>query len=152
MRPILTIFLALTVASCIHTGFTPTTGWRFAARPPNCHLDLVLHGSPPYPYVVIGQVTTDSTMPGLFALGESNSDAVRRLREEACHAGAHGLLQVGASSQGVWTGRGFSKSTSGGAVAFVYVDPEGRPLRSPPGPRPMIHAGAHAAPPPAARP
>jgi hypothetical protein len=145
MRLVAIAYFTLFVASCIHTGFAPTTALRFAARPPNCHLDVVLRGEPPYPYMVIGQVSTDSTMPGLFALGESNSDAVRRLKEEACHAGAHGLLQMGASSQGVWTGRGFSKSTTGGAVAFVYVDQYGRPLATAPPPRPMIHAGAHQA-------
>lgn len=80
---------------------------------------------------------------------------MERLQEEACRVGAHGLLQVGAESQGTWTGNGYSKSTTGAAVAFVYVDTNGRPLPPPVGPQLMIHPGAYsapAAPPPPASP
>jgi hypothetical protein len=103
---------------------------------------MIFQGMPPYPYVVIGQVSTDSTAPGLFALGESNDVAVQRMREQACLVGAHGMLQVAANSQGTWTGNGYSKSTSGGAVAFIYVDPTGRPLPAPNAPRVLIQPGA----------
>jgi hypothetical protein len=129
--------------SCVHTGFTPTTGLQLAARPENCYLDMIFQGAPPYPYVVIGQISTDSTAPGLWALGESNDVAVSRMKEEACRVGAHGLMQVGANSQGVWTGNGYSKSTSGGAVAFIYVDPAGHPLPPPNAPRVVIQQGAY---------
>ena len=62
---------------------------------------------------------------------------------------AHGLLEVGSASNGVWTSDGYSKSTTGGAVAFVYVDPSGRPLAPPTGPRVMIQGQvAYPAPPP----
>ena len=56
----------------------------------------------------------DSTAPGIFALGESNDVAVQRMKEQACMVGAHGLMKVDANSQGVWTGDGYSKSTTGG--------------------------------------
>lgn len=141
-------------AGCVHTGFTPTTGLALPARPPNCYLDMIFQGRPAYPYVVLGQVTTDSTAPGLFALGESNDVAIQRMKEQACAVGAHGMMNVGANSQGVWTGDGYSKSTSGGAVAFIYVDPSGQPLAPPNGPRVIIQPGAYpnpvaaAAPPP----
>jgi hypothetical protein len=39
--------------------------------------------------------------------------------------GAHGLMQAGAASQGTWTDNGYSRSTAGSAVAFVYVDEAG---------------------------
>ncbi len=139
---------ALASGACVHTGFTPTTGLALPARAENCYLDMIFQGVPPYPYVVIGQISTDSTAPGLFALGESNDVAVQRMKEQACLVGAHGLLQVGANSQGSWTGNGYSKSTSGGAVAFIYVDPAGRPLPPPNAPRVLIQQGAFANPAP----
>lgn len=71
---------------------------------------------------------------------------MERLQQEACRVGAHGLLQAGAQSQGVWTGDGYSKSTTGAAVAFVYVDVNGRPLPPPSGPQLVIHPGAYSAP------
>lgn len=135
--------LGFAAAGCVHTGFTPTTGLALPGRPPNCYLDMIFQGRPAYPYVVLGQVTTDSTAPGLFALGESNDVAIQRMKEQACAVGAHGLMNVGANSQGVWTGDGYSKSTSGGAVAFIYVDPSGQPLAPPNGPRVIIQPGAY---------
>jgi hypothetical protein len=138
----------VTAPACVHTGFTPTTGLNLPGRAQNCYLDMILQGPPPYPYVVIGQISTDSTAPGLFALGESNDVAVQRMKEQACLVGAHGLMQVGANSQGTWTGNGYSKSTSGGAVAFIYVDPAGRPLAPPNAPRVLIQPGAFPTPPP----
>jgi hypothetical protein len=137
------VVLVAGAGGCIHNGFTPTTGLSLPPRPENCYLDMIFQGMPPYPYVVIGQVSTDSTAPGLFALGESNDVAIQRMKEQACLAGAHGLMQVGANSQGTWTGNGYSKSTSGGAVAFIYVDPAGRPLPPPNAPRLVIQPGAY---------
>lgn len=137
------VLLGLAVSACVHTGFTPTTGLYLPPRGEGCFLDMIFQGPPPYPYVIIGQVQTDSTSPGLFALGESNEKAVERMKEEACRRGAHGLMQMGANSQGVWTGNGYSKSTSGNAVAFVYVDPAGRPLAPPGAPRIVIQPGAY---------
>ncbi|HXT95392.1 MAG TPA: hypothetical protein VN853_03780 [Polyangia bacterium] len=141
-----TMVMGFATAGCVHTGFTPTTGLALPARPPNCYLDLIFQGRPAYPYVVLGQVTTDSTAPGLFALGESNDVAIQRMKEEACAVGAHGMMNVGANSQGVWDGNGYSKSTSGGAVAFIYVDPSGQPLAPPNGPRVIIQPGAYPSP------
>jgi hypothetical protein len=138
------------VTACVHTGFTPTTGLALPPRAENCYLDMIFQGPPPYPYVVIGQVQTDSTAPGLWALGESNDVAISRMKEEACHVGAHGLMQMNANSQGVWTNNGYSKSTSGGAVAFIYVDPTGRPLAAPNAPRIVIQQGAYQTQPPGA--
>lgn len=130
--------------ACVHTGFTPTTGIQLQPRAQNCYLDMIFQGPPPYAYVILGQVSTDSTAPGLFALGESNDTAVERMKEEACRVGAHGLMQVGANSQGTWNNQGYSKSTSGGATAFIYVDPSGRPLPPPNAPRLVIQQGAYA--------
>jgi hypothetical protein len=129
--------------ACVHTGFTPTTRLNLPIRPENCYLDMIFQGPPPYPYVVIGQISTDSTAPGLFALGENNDVAIQRMKAQACAVGAHGLMQVGASSQGVWTNDGYSKSTSGGAVAFIYVDPTGRPLAPLNAARIVIQPGAY---------
>lgn len=138
----------LWLSACVHNAFLPTTTLRMPPRAEGCYLDIILQGEPPFPYVVIGRVTTDSTAPGLFALGENNEVAMERLRNEACQAGAHGLLHAGAESQGTWTGNGYSKSTTGAAVVFVYVDAAGNPLPPPTGPRLVIHPGS-AMPPPA---
>jgi len=135
-------------AGCVQTGFVPTTTLRLPSRPEGCYLDMIFHGEPPYPYVVIGSVTTDSTAPGLFAIGEGNEVAIQRTQQQACFVGAHGLLQVDSQSHGVWTQNGYSKSTTGAAVAFVYVDEAGRPLPPPSSAHPVIHPGAYAAPPP----
>ena len=145
-RALLLVFGVVLSSGCVHNAFTPTTTMKLAARPEGCYLDMIFQGEPPFPYVVIGRVTTDSTAPGLWALGENNEAAMERLQEEACRVGAHGLLQVGAQSQGTWTGDGYSKSTTGAAVAFVYVDVNGRPLPPPNGPHLMIRPGAAAAP------
>jgi hypothetical protein len=142
------LVLGLGGLGCVHTGFTPTTGIQLAQREPNCYLDMIFQGPPPYAHLIIGQVTTDSTAPGLFALGESNDVAVQRMKEQACLVGAHGLMQVGANSQGSWNNNGYSKSTSGGAVAFIYVDPYGRPLPPPNAPRIVIQQGAYGNAPP----
>jgi hypothetical protein len=140
------VALVVGAGACVHTGFTPTTGLNLPPRPQNCYLDMIFEGLPPYPHVIIGQISTDSTAPGIFALGESNDIAVQRMKEQACLVGAHGLLKVGSNSQGVWTRDGYSKSTTGGAVAFIYVDPQGRPLAPPNAPRIIIQQGAYANP------
>ena len=134
-------------AACVNSAFTPSTTLRLQARPEGCYLDMIFQGAPPFPYVVIGRVTTDSSAPGLFALGENNEAAVQRLQDEACRVGAHGLLQLGAASQGSWTNGGYSRSTTGAAVAFVYVDAQGRPQGPPRGPSLVIHPGAYSPPP-----
>jgi hypothetical protein len=149
------LLLGLLVAlgsACVNTAFTPATTMPLAMRPEGCYLDMIFEGIPPDAYVVIGQITTDSTAPGIFALGENNEVALQRMQAEACRVGAHGLMHAGTSSQGVWTGNGYSRSTSGGAVAFVYVDPYGRPTPPPRGPRTLIHPGGLSAPQPAAPP
>lgn len=146
---VLSIVVAMCAgAGCVHNGFTPATNMQLASRPTGCYLDMVFDGTPPFPYVVIGRVSTDSTAPGLFALGETNDAAMARLQSQACVVGAHGLMHAGAASAGSWTSDGYSRSTTGSAVAFVYVDAAGRPLPPPRGPRVMIHAGSLAPPPP----
>src|SRR4051812_34741279 len=70
-------------AACVHTAFTPTTGLQLPARPENCYLDVIFQGPPPYPHVVIGQISTDSAAPGLFALGENNEVALQRMKQQA---------------------------------------------------------------------
>jgi hypothetical protein len=143
---LLAVAAAALSSACIHTGFTPTTGLYLPPRAENCYLDMIFQGPPPYPHIIIGHVETDSTAPGLFAIGENNDVAVQRMKEEACRRGAHGLMNVGANSQGTWTNNGYSRSTSGGAVAFVYVDPTGRPLPPPNAPSVVIQPGAYAQP------
>lgn len=133
-------------AGCVHSAFQATTAMTLSPRPETCYLDVILDGAPPFPYVVIGRVTTDSTAPGLWAVGENSEAAMQRLQEEACRAGAHGILQPNSQSQGSWTKDGYSKSTTGAAVAFVYVDSSGRPLPPPSGAHVIIHPGAYAAP------
>jgi hypothetical protein len=124
---LLTLVLGLAVAGCVHTGFTRTSGIVLPARSPDCYLD-VLQGPPPYPYVVFGEVTTHSTAPTLLAIGDNNVSAIRRLTEQACTVGAHGLMAVSVDSRRVRVGKGYWSSTTWGAMTFVYVDPSGRPL------------------------
>src|SRR5262245_26049330 len=72
--------VAPSISACVHTGFIPATTLRMPPREEGCHLDMIFHGDPPHSYVVIGRVTTDSTAPGLFAIGEGNEVAIRRLQ------------------------------------------------------------------------
>jgi hypothetical protein len=88
-------------------------------------------GPPPSPYAVVGAVATVSTKPRLFAIGENTDVAVRRIMEQACAIGAHGLMNVVATSELVRVRKGYRWSTTGSAVAFIYVDPSGRPLPPP---------------------
>lgn len=131
LLPLLALLLA---SSCVHKNFTPTGALSMPPRPDNCYLDIILDGKPEFAYVVIGRVSTDATSGGVFAWGENESDAVRRLKEAACDAGAHILFGMETGSQGQWNDDGFSKATRGTAVAAVYVDPQGRPLPPPTGP------------------
>ena len=148
---LLAVLLGIALGTgCVHNAFTPATTMKLAARPAGCYLDLILHGEPPFPYVVIGHVSTESTAGGWFAIGENNEVAMERLQDEACSAGAHGLIQPDSQAQGVWTQNGYSKSTTGTAVAFVYVDPSGRALPPPTGPRLIIHPGGVSGPTPPA--
>jgi hypothetical protein len=137
------LLVVSTVASCIHSRFTPATDGAFAARAPGCHLDLVMHGSPTYAYKVIGRVTTSWHVPRLSILGDSRLAAVRRLQEKACVAGAHGLLQVTVNTR-VWSKA--SPQLWGNALAFVYVDSDGRPLVAPPWPPPPLPPVVRASP------
>jgi hypothetical protein len=123
--------LAFAASGCAHTGFDRTTSMVVPGRSPDCHLDMYFQGPPPYPYVVIGAVATVSTKPRLLAIGENTLVAIRRMREQACAVGAHGLMSVAANSELIRVRKGHWKSTTGGAVAFVYVDAFGRPLPAP---------------------
>lgn len=126
--------LAITLTACVHSGFTRTTSLRPPARAEGCYIDVVLDGRPDYAYVVLGRLTTDAVVPGIFALGESENAAMDRLRRKACEVGAHAIFAVETSSEGQWTGEGMSRSTRGSAVAAVYVDEQGRLLAPPTGP------------------
>jgi hypothetical protein len=123
--------LAFAASGCAHTGFDRTTSMAVPARSPDCHLDMYFQGPPPYPYVVIGAVATVSTKPRLLAVGENTVVAIRRMREQACAVGAHGLMSVAANSELIRVRKGYRKSTTGSAVAFIYVDASGRPLPPP---------------------
>lgn len=144
MRLVLaTVVMGLAGGGCVHTGFTSATGIVVSARPADCHLDVVFQGPPPYPYAVLGQVTTSSLGPRLFTIGDNNIVAIRRMTEEACAVGAHGLMNVVADSQLVGVGKERWKRTDGGAVAFIQVDAYGRPLPPPDSPRDVIPPGAY---------
>lgn len=138
------VLMGCAAGGCAHTGFVKTTDAVVPARSPGCHLDMVFQGLPPYRYAVLGEVSTYSTAPGgLFGLGENEVAAIRRMQEEACVAGAHGLMSVVATSHRPWPRKGMW-STTGAAMAFIYVDAFGRPL-PPPGPRVLIQPGVYAA-------
>jgi hypothetical protein len=116
---------------CVHTGFLSTSDLRPPTRPEHCALDVVLDGCPTWPYVVIGRVSVDSTAPGLFALRENQDAVLRRLEARACAEGAHVIFDVQAATSGSWDDDGFSRSTTGSALAAVYVDEDGYPLPPP---------------------
>jgi hypothetical protein len=119
------------VAGCVHTDFSRTTSLVVPGRSPDCRLDLVVQGTPSYPYAVLGLVRTESAAPPLFAIGEDDFAAAQRVKRQACAAGAHGLMNVFANSELVRFGKGRWKSTTASALAFVYVDAVGRPLPAP---------------------
>lgn len=98
------------------------------ARPPDCYLEIIFQGQPAYAYAVLGRVWTDSSSPSMFAIGDNGVAAIRRMREKACAIGADGLMTVTANSQRVWAGKGSWKTTTAAAVAFIYVDANGRRL------------------------
>ena len=135
-RLVTTMALGWAAAGCVHSGFMKTTDLVVPARPPDCHLDVSFQGEAPplSPYVALGSVWTNSMAPELFVVGENNVVAMRRMLEQACTVGAHGVMNAAANSQLVRVGKGHWKSTTGSAVAFVYVDASGRPLQPPPPP------------------
>ena len=117
---------------CVHTGFVPTSNMGPPMRPEHCALDVVLDGRPAQAYVVIGRVSVDSTAPSVFALREHQDAVLRRLKAKACAEGAHAIFNVSAETSGRWDDDGFSRSTTGSALAAVYVDEDGN-LLPPPG-------------------
>lgn len=129
----LALLASWALSGCVHTGFVPTSDLLPPPRPEHCALDVVLDGRPVQPYVVIGRVSVDSTAPSLFALGESQTAVLRRLEAKACAVGAHVIFDVNAATSGKWDDDGFSRSSTGSALAAVYVDENGYPL-PPPGP------------------
>jgi hypothetical protein len=136
--------LGFALAGCVHTGFTRTTAMVVRARAPGCYLDLVSPGPPRKPYVELGQIATDSRSPRvLYGLGENNVSDLRRMMNQACAIGAHGLMYLSVNSHHTGLAKGWD-STTGTAVAFVYVDRSGRPL---PPPAPGRGAPVWAAPP-----
>ncbi len=136
----LAVLTGLAVAGCIHTNFTRTDFTRTAAvvppsRSPDCHLEIAFSGPPRRPYVVLGQVWTDSSAPQiLYGRFDTNAAPIQRLIQRACVAGAHGLMSVVVETHGPWLPKGW-KSTRAAAVAFVYVDASGRLLPAPSGPQ-----------------
>jgi hypothetical protein len=123
--------MACTATGCVHTSFTRTADIVVPARAPGCYLETAFERPPPHPFVVLGQVTTTSEAPIIFAFGENSFVAMRRVMEQACAVGAHGLMHVGTDTQLIRVGKGYWKRTWGNAVVFVYVDPSGRPLPPP---------------------
>jgi hypothetical protein len=112
------------------------------ARAPDCHLEIVFNGPPRRPYVVVGQLWTDASSPQVFygRLDTNNAAPVQRLIQQACVAGAHGLMSVTVQTHRPW-GKGW-KSTQAVALAFAYVDASGRVLPPPSGPQVEIPVSA----------
>ena len=141
------LLMACLAAGCTHTGFVRTTAAvGVPARSPNCALDVVFDGPPPSRYVVLGDIWTNWTAPRPLALGDSDVATMRRLTQQACAMGAHGLMNVLVIRR-TPQGRGW-KSTAATGEVFVYVDDSGRPLTPPdrtrilvpPGPRHLSEA------------
>ncbi|MEO1231194.1 MAG: hypothetical protein AAFZ18_20050 [Myxococcota bacterium] len=126
-----TLSLVALATGCAHSSFIPSSDLAVAARPKDCHIDIVFDGKPTRPYEVIGRVATDSTAPGLFALDENQDKAFERMREKACEVGGHVLFGIGTGSNGQWNDDGYSRSTQGAAIVAVYVDPSGSVLPAP---------------------
>ena len=124
------LLVACLTAGCVHTGATKTAAVEVPARAPTCGLDVVFQGQPPHPYVVLGEIDTTWSAPRLFAVGDSDVATMRRLTEQACAMGAHGLMNVVIARRRT-LGRGGWNSTSGTTEAFLYVDQTGRPLAPP---------------------
>jgi hypothetical protein len=90
---------------------------------------------------VLGPVQTASSSPQVFyGLGDSNAEPIQRMIDQACVAGAHGLMSVNVETYRPPV-KGW-KSTKASAVAFVYVDASGRVLPPPKGPRVEIPLSA----------
>ncbi len=136
--PALAPLLALALAGCVHTDFVRTGSLVVPPRPAGCYVELVLTPQPLYPYVILGRLTTEGSAPGLFGLGETETVALQRLRDEACALGGHFLMSPDTGSQTNWSwgrhGGDFSRSSRGAAVVGVYVTPQGQPLPPPTGP------------------
>jgi hypothetical protein len=131
----------LAVAGCVHTGVKNTTGMVLPARSSDCHLEIVFNGPPKRPYVVLGPVWTASSSPQvLYGFRDSNADPIQRMIDQACVAGAHGLMSAAVATDRP-LGKGW-RSTNASAVAFVYVDASGRVLPAPHGPRVEIPLSA----------
>ncbi len=126
------LVLVFAGSACVHTGFTATAGLQSKARADDCFIDVVLDGRPDRPYQVIGRITTTSSMPGIFALGENEEIALARMKREACRVGAHVIFNIGTDSQGHWGYRHYSRSTRGGATVAVYVSPSDGQVLNPP--------------------
>jgi hypothetical protein len=62
-------------------------------------------------------------------LDETQEAVIQRLKAKACAMGAHVIFGVTATTSGQWN----DKSTSGSALAAVYVDEQGRPMPAPTG-------------------
>jgi hypothetical protein len=138
----LAVLTGLAVAGCVHTDFTRTAAVALPPRSPDCHLEIVFDGPPRRPYVVLGQVWTDSSSPQvLYGRFDTNAAPVQRIIQQACVAGAHGLMSVTVQTHRPWGGKGW-KRTQAAAVAFAYVDGSGRVLPPPSGPRVEIPISA----------
>ena len=131
----------LAVAGCVHTDLTKTTGMVIPARSSDCHLEIVFNGPPKRPYVVVAPVWTASSSPQvLYGLRDNNAYPIQQMIDQACVAGAHGLMSVVVETYRP-PGKGW-RSTKASAVAFVYVDGSGRVLPPPHGPRVEIPLSA----------
>lgn len=131
--------LAVALAGCVTTGFTRTASVNSPPRPPGCYVEVVLTPQPLYPYVIIGRVTAEGTAPGIWGMvGENESVALQRLRDEACAAGGHFIMNPDTGSNASWNRDGFSRSSRGAAVVGVYVTPQGQVLPPPTGATPAV--------------
>jgi hypothetical protein len=131
-RLLLALLLSSALAGCVHTTFAATTTAKVPARAPNCPLEMVFDGRPRHPYLVLGSVGTDATERTLwFTRSQGDGRAVERLMATACASGADGLMSIVVAGQNGWGLAPRWRTTEASAVAFVYVDASGRPLRQP---------------------
>jgi hypothetical protein len=142
-RVLATLVMGFAAAGCVHSGFARMAAVEVPARSPGCRLDVVFEGPPPAPYLELGEVISETTVPAAFAIGQNDAVTMRRVMAQACAIGAHGLMNIAASTERVGVGRGRWMNTRGSALAFVYVDASGRPLPPPDGPRDAIGPGTY---------
>src|SRR6516162_2673112 len=98
-RVLATLVMGFAAAGCVHSGFARMAAVEVPARSPGCRLDVVFEGPPPAPYLELGEVISETTVPAAFAIGQNDAVTMRRVMAQACAIGAHGLMNIAASTE-----------------------------------------------------